>query len=94
VCAFVKGEGADPAYAMPGWIEPALDRLGLVDGRSRHERGFRGCESRSPGGRRRLAAGDGAVHGGAGHAEQVAEFGGAYSDSPVCDQKPSRESAS
>jgi hypothetical protein len=30
VCAFVKGEGADPAYAMRGWTEPALDRLGPV----------------------------------------------------------------
>lgn len=30
VCAFVRGEGADPAYAMRGWTEPALDRLGPV----------------------------------------------------------------
>lgn len=31
----------------------------------------------SPGGRRGLAAGDGPIHGGAGHAEQVADLGGA-----------------
>ncbi|CAN5144663.1 tRNA (adenine(22)-N(1))-methyltransferase TrmK [soil metagenome] len=30
VCAFGKGGGRDPAYAMSGWPEAALDRLGPV----------------------------------------------------------------
>jgi tRNA (adenine22-N1)-methyltransferase len=30
VCAFVPGEGPDPAYALRGWAEEALDRLGPV----------------------------------------------------------------
>jgi hypothetical protein len=30
VCAFARGEGTDPACAMRGWTEPALDRLGPV----------------------------------------------------------------
>lgn len=28
VCAFAKGAGPDPAYAMAGWTEAALDRVG------------------------------------------------------------------
>lgn len=28
VCAFVQGVGIDPAYAMTGWTEAALDRVG------------------------------------------------------------------
>jgi tRNA (adenine22-N1)-methyltransferase len=30
VCAFVQGVGPDPAYAMTGWTEEALDRVGPV----------------------------------------------------------------
>jgi tRNA (adenine22-N1)-methyltransferase len=28
VCAFVRADGADPAYAVPGWTEAALCRIG------------------------------------------------------------------